>query len=307
MRKLNLPLLIGSILLGSLIFISLFNQWIITKDPYEITTFYEEEIKGEIIPHHSPYPPGDEYIWGSDILGRDLYSRIITGAEMTLKIALYTTLLKFFFSLPIAFLAGFKNKVCTWLIQINNGIFNGIPAMIFALFILKLSFIENVTIELSIFVFALVIAIGDWARVGKIIDEKIKDVLNMNFIEGEIAIGKSRFQIAYKNILPHIFPTLIIHFFLEMGQSILFIAKLGVFGAFVGAAQIYTGPMSNKQEMGISFDPEFFPEWGGMLFSSRYALSSGRPWVVLFTATAVFITILAFNMFGEGLKRKFEH
>lgn len=299
MKKLNLPLVIGSVILTLLLIIIIFDKFLVTMDPYEKNIIRDVELMVE----KAPFPPDDKYIIGSDIMGRDIYSRIITGTKLTLLIAFLSTLFKFVFSLPIAFLSGFKSKICSFIIRTSNSLFNGIPALLFAILILSLPFIGFMSLEANILIFAMVIGFIESSRVGKIIEGRVNDILNMNFIQGEIAVGKSNWQIAYRNVLPHITPSLIIHFCLEIGRSVLFIAKLGVFGVFIASGFMSTGNFGDKAMLGLSFDPEYFPEWGGMLSSARYAITTGQLFVIFYTVLAVFITILGFNLFGEGLKR----
>jgi len=269
-----------------------------TQMPWE--TYVED---GKLRYDRPPVAPSEKYWFGTDIMNRDIFSRVIAGTKITLKLALLTTLVKFGIALPFAFLAGFKSKTFSFIIGFFNKLFSGIPSLLIAIFVLRMDFINMLQLDASIFYFALIIGFIEWGRIANIFENRIKDILNMDFIQGDIAIGKSKWQIGYKNVLNHLLPTLIVFFFLEMSRTLIFIAQLGVFNIFVGA----TGISSSEQGFrNLSITPAYYPEWGSMIANSRYAIAASQPWLVLPAIGAFFITILGFNMLGEGLKREVE-
>jgi len=303
MKKVNYPLIIGISILLLLMLVVVFESKLIRMDPYLQNTGSAVEVDGKLTYEKAPYPPSEKYWFGSDIMGRDIYSRLITGVKITMKLAISITLVKFLISLPIAFFAGFNNKFFSYIINIFNRVFSGIPALLIAIFILKLNFVKMFDLNTSILCFAVVIGFIEWGRLAQIFESRIKDILGMNFIQGDISMGKSSWHIGYRNVLNHLLPTLIIYFFLEMSRSLIFIAQLGLFNIYVAPSRVSSMDMSM---MNLSIAPEYYPEWGSMLATARYAISMGKHWIVLSTVGALFITILGFNMLGEGLKREVE-
>ena len=128
--------------------------------------------------------------------------------------------------------------------------------------------------------------------------ERVRDILSKPFINAELAIGKGKLRIAFENVLPHLVPELVVLFFMEIAGALNMIMQLGVFGAFVGNLRYVASTEGGVITfLNISFEPE----WSSMLATSRNYITSA-PWMVLFPALAFFISILGFNLFGEGLR-----
>lgn len=302
MKRINYPLLIGFIIILSILIMAFFAEDISNKNPYSLNlghTVYED---GYPTYSNPPFPPSDLYPFGTDILGRDIFTRILYGAKVTLQLALTATIFRFILSIPIAFFAGFGNKQSSSLIKYFSNTFSAIPALIISIFILNLGFIKNLDLNHAIIAFAIVFTFVEWGRLGKILEDNVKSILNMNFIQGDIAIGKNKFQIAIQNVLPHLIPTIVVYFFIEMSRSLLLIAQLGIFGVYVGKNKIGTGPFSVVSELGLAIVPEYYPEWGGMLSTGRYAMLVRKPWIILYPTLAITVTLVGFNMLGEGIK-----
>jgi peptide/nickel transport system permease protein len=234
------------------------------------------------------------------INGRQYYrytlDNIIFGARLTLKLALLITLFKFLIALPMAFKAGFGGKISSTLIELFSTAFSSIPALLICIFIFM-------SIPSTIANFVVVVALVSWGRLSKSLKDSVQNILNSNFIEGEIAIGKSKILIAIQNVLPHLLPVIITYFFIEMSRSLIMIAELAVFRVVVvNSANIYSAP----QELGVAMKNRGFtfyePEWGIGLSSARNAFLQGKPYRVMYPALAFFISVLGFNLLGEGLK-----
>ncbi len=114
-----------------------------------------------------------------------------------------------------------------------------------------------------------------------------------------IAIGKNRRKIALENVVPHLAPELIVLFFMEIARALSMIMQLGIFSIYVGNLHVI-----KSTDLGniIYYDMSFEPEWASLLSSSRN-LVNAAPWAIMFPALAFFISVLAFNMFGEGLRK----
>ena len=127
--------------------------------------------------------------------------------------------------------------------------------------------------------------------------ERVDSINKQPFIRSEVAIGKSRAKIAIENVFPHLAPEMVVLFFMEIARALSTIMQLGIFSVFVGYLKII-----KDTEGSVSFyDVSFEPEWAGMLSTSKNFLSTA-PWAVIFPAIAFFISVLGFNLFGEGLR-----
>ncbi|MDA3845422.1 MAG: ABC transporter permease subunit [Vallitaleaceae bacterium] len=300
--KMNPPMIIGMIIVMILLVLCLFGDFIAPRDPYEPIT-KTEMVDGTQLLIKPPYPPDGVNLLGTDILGRDILSRIIVGAKLTMAIVMISVFVKIVLSLLFGVLAGKGTQFFKSLIMISSTIGSGIPALVLTLMILRLVFVKYYPIGQSLLVFGLVIGLVEWGRVGKIVENQVEQIYEMPFMIGDKAVGKSSIRIIFSSVIPHLTTTLLIHTCLEIGRSLLMIAKLGVFEVYVAAAAMDSGMFGNKGLLGISFEPEYYPEWGALLGNARYAITSQRLWVIISTVIVMSTTILGFNMLGEGLKR----
>jgi len=234
LRRRNYPLIFGLLIIISVILTIVFRDKIITQNPFTIFIGEFQNINGKLEFVKSPFAPNDKYIFGSDFIGRDIFSRIIYGAKTTLTLALIATIFKFMISIPMGISAGYGNKTTSNIVKYFSTAFSAIPALIVSIFILNIGPIKQLDLQPSIIAFAIVITFVEWGRLAKSIGTNTKDILTMNFIQGEIAIGKNKLQITTQNLFPHLTAPIIIHFFLEMGRSLMLIAQLGVFEVYAG-------------------------------------------------------------------------
>lgn len=298
-KRLNYPLIIGGLIVLGILIIVFKGEELTKIDPYAINLGKVEYMYGEIINEKPPIPPNEVNLLGTDILGRDLYSQIIYGARLTLTVGLFVTIFRFLIALPFAFLAGFGERVSSKLIDFFSVSFSAIPALIVSMMVLNFNVIKNMELKQSLVAFTIVLTFVGWGRLAKVLRDRVKDILNEKFIRGQIAIGKSSLMIALQNVLPHMTATIIIYMFLEMSRVLFLLAQLGVFGIYVGKNKIDPTMIA---DMKLSIFPSYEPEWGGLLGSTRYALTTGKLWLVIYPSLAFFITILGFNLLGEGMK-----
>ncbi|NBI06324.1 ABC transporter permease subunit [Senegalia massiliensis] len=296
LKKINLPLVIGIIILIFISIIAIFRIDIMNLDPFATNFALPHFEDGNLVIDNPPNPPDDINIWGTDILGRDVFSRIVYGARMTLQIGIYTAIARLIVGLILGLFAGFGSKIISKIIDIFKTTFSAIPALIIS-FIL-LSAIKP-TLEEVIFIYTFILTFVGWGRIGSILRDRINEILREDFIKGEIAIGKSKIQIAFGNVLPHLFATMVIHLFIETSRVLIILAELGVLGLLVGTITIDPFLI---QELNLDIIPAYYPEWGSMLATARYAIGAGKIWIVFYPALAIFISVLGFNLLGEGLK-----
>ncbi|MGO1819936.1 MAG: ABC transporter permease subunit, partial [Senegalia sp. (in: firmicutes)] len=296
LRKINLPLIIGIIIIIFISIIAIFRIDIMNLDPFATNFALPHFEDGNLVVDRPPNPPNDINIWGTDLLGRDVFSRVIYGARMTLQIGIYTALARILVGVIFGLLAGFGSKIVSKIINIFKTTFSAIPALIISFIFLK---VTRPPLEEALLVYTIVLTFVGWGRVGSIFRDRISEILREDFIKGEMAIGKSKFQIAIGNVLPHLLATIVIYLFIEVSRVLIILGELGVLGLLVGLNAVDPFLLS---ELKLSIEPAYFPEWGSMLGTSRYAISAGIPWIVLYPALALFISVLGFNLLGEGLK-----
>ncbi|WP_422487260.1 ABC transporter permease subunit [Gudongella sp. DL1XJH-153] len=298
MKKTNIPLILGSIILLLILFIMIFPDMFTDNSPYtiQIVRFIHED--GKLFVERSPFNPGSDFILGSDDLGRDILSYIIYGTRLTITLGLLIAIGQFLIAIPLALLGGFGNRLAKSVIQQFNIIFSAIPALLISIILLKLDFIADLDKQSSIIAFVLILTAVSWPKLGSLIMERVEAIIAQPFIKGEVAIGKRRAKIALENVVPHLAPELIILFFMEIARNLSMIMQLGIFAVFVGNLGIVDDQGSGFY---INTDISFEPEWASMLSTSRTLISTA-PWAVIFPALAFFISVLGFNLFGEGLR-----
>jgi len=296
MKKINLPLLIGSIILIFIFGMCLYPEHFTDADPYgrERTQYtYENGKSNLVIP---PIPPNDEYPLGTDHRGRDLKSLIIYGSKLTIFSALTVTIIRLIIALPLSIAAAYRVRLTNGFINFFNTMFSAFPLIIAVIVLSKIALFQDIfenTTYVNIFLLS---ALG-WSRLAHMLKAKIDEILMQDFIEGEVAIGKNKLEIAVQNILPHLIPSMIVLFCLETAMVLLSLSQLGVFGLiFSGGYESAIGEI----RVPIEFD------WSSMLSLSKYFYRGEYSYLAIYPAIAFALSIIGFNTFGEGLKIEFE-
>lgn len=297
-NPLNLPLVIGYILLVAILFLMLFPALFSDKSPYTIQHMRFQTVDGGLTAEKAPYKPSIDYPLGSDDLGRDIWSFIVYGTRTTILIGLLAALLQFAVAIPMALLGGMGHKGIKSFTHYINLFFSAIPALLLSVLVLQIDFFGGLPRIPSLLVFIFVLTMAGWPRLGTLLLERVESLNNQAFVLGEVAIGKKKINIALENIVPHLAPEAIVLFFMEVARNLSMMMQLGLFGVFIGNLRlIMDADRGNMTYYNISYEPE----WASMLSTSRTYLTMA-PWTVLFPAMAFFISVLGFNLFGEGLR-----
>lgn len=290
--KFNITLILGILMVSALIAFSIYPEYFTRSDPYGKERLDFIYIDGELNIFEPPLEPSEEYPWGTDIYGRDMKSLIFYGSKLTLTIALLITIGRFAISLPLAILAGYGNRAANWVIKQFSVIFSAFPLIIITMLLSRLLFMRDIFKETIPIVGFSLIFFG-WSRLANLLKNKVEEILSLDFIEGEIAIGKNKLEIALQNLIPHLIPSMVVLFFLEIAQALLILSQIGVFGLITS-----TGAVDAAGDYRIPFDVE----WVSLLTSPQWPLSIGRYWLVFYPAAAFSISIISFNLLGEGLR-----
>ncbi|MFT9497658.1 hypothetical protein [Anaerosolibacter sp.] len=303
MKKRNLSLMIGSCIFIVLVFTMLFPQLLTDINPYNAQTLrswtYEN---GKLNLEAPPYPPSKENPLGTDEMGRDILGFIIYGTKLTLTISILVVMGRFLLAVPLGVAAGFGSYTAKMMIEQCSIIFSALPALLIGVIVLKMNFFANLYKEQSIVAFILVLTVIDWAKLGKVIMERVQEILAKPFIKGEIAIGKSPLEISIENVIPHLTAELVILFFMEVARALTMMMQFGIFSVFVGNMGFIADTEGGQTTfMNISYEPE----WASMLGSARDYIRVA-PWTVLFPGLAFFVSILGFNLVGEGLRKELQ-
>ncbi|WP_197970049.1 ABC transporter permease [Mesobacillus harenae] len=217
--------------------------------------------------------PTQAHIMGTDDLGRDIFSRIIYGARVSLLVGMATVVISMVLGTMLGVVSGYFGKAVDMVIQRIMDAIMAIPPLILALFIAALlgPAIKNVIIALTI------VNIPHFARITRGEMLRIKE---MNYVEASRSAGASAFRIIFKHGLPNMMAPIIVIASLTFGQSIIAEASLSFLG-------IGTPPPN--------------PSWGLML-SGASSYMENAPWMVLFPGLILSAAVLAFNLLGDSLR-----
>lgn len=302
MKQKNIPLILGSLILIVLLLIVLFPEVITHKSPYTIAQLRFSTEEGKLNAEKAPFKPSKDYILGSDDLGRDIWSYIVYGTRLTLLLGLLIAFVQFMIAIPLALLGGSGHSTIKSITNQTNLIFSGIPALLICILILQIDFFVSLNKSQSIVAFVCVLSMVGWPKLGSLLTERVESINQQAFILGEIALGKKKLPIATQNIIPHLAPEIIVLFFMEVARNLSLIMQLGIFGVFIGNLKVI---MDSDRGQMTYYSISYEPEWASMLSTSRTYLTLA-PWTVIFPALAFFVTVLGFNLFGEGLRNQLQ-
>ena len=224
-------------------------------------------------PSEKLLPPSGEYWFGTDELGRDIFSRILYGTRISLLASLAAVGLAMLIGIPLGALAGYKGGWIDNVIMRICDIFLSFPSLLLAIVIAAFAgpSLKNALIA---------IAISWWPWYARIVRGQAISLKERQFVRASRAIGNTQGKIIFQHIVPNCMAPVIVQASLDFGSIILTLASLSFLGL---GAQAPT------------------PEWGLMINTSKtYFLNAW--WYSVFPGIAIFLAVLAFNLIGDGLR-----
>ncbi len=282
----NLPFVLGTLLVLGLLGIFVFGPALAPHSPY--TRQLIAIVDGTIA--SPPFKPGITYPWGSDFLGRDIKSLVLVGAQQTLTLAALVVVGRMAIGVLLGALAGWQRG--SWLDRTIQSVAEMVSA--FPTLLLAMILILALGIRQGVPPFVIALTFVGWGEVMQYVRSEVLAIKPKPFIESAVAIGVQTPRILVGHVLPNLIPALISIAALEMGAVLMLLGELGFIGIFIGG-----GIMTGED---MSFHYSDVPEWGAMLSNVR-AFVRAYPWMALYPAIAFFLAILAFNLFGEGVRR----
>lgn len=217
-------------------------------------------------------PPSSEFWFGTDTLGRDVFSRTITGARLDLPLAISGMLVSMVIGVPIGLMVGTKS---TWSERVMRALdmFQAFPFLVLAIVIVALTgnSLRNVV---------LAIATINVPRFIRLVRSEALALRETRFIEAARAIGASGSRILFRHMLPNVTGIIFVQASLAAAQSIVVIAALSF--------------------LGIGIRPPT-ASWGAMIQSGTQGISTGEWWVSFFPGMAVFLSVFCFNQIADLL------
>lgn len=252
------------ILLILIMLLAIFAMWIIPF-PDHVTTGND--------PGNSLQPPSADNFFGTDELGRDIFSRVIYGARISLEAAIVTVFFAVIIGSALGAIAGSKGGWIDEIIMRITDIFLSFPPLLLSISIAALMGPSLMNAKIAI-------VIAWWPWYTRLVRGQAISIKEKQFSRAAETIGTSQSKIIFRHIVPNCISPVIIQASMDMGAVILSLAGLSFLGL---GAQAPT------------------PEWGLMINTSRNYFMTA-PWYSLFPGIAIFLTVLSFNLIGDGIR-----
>jgi ABC-type dipeptide/oligopeptide/nickel transport system permease subunit len=218
-------------------------------------------------------PPSGDHWFGTDIIGRDVFTRVLYGARVSLKIGVLATIISLTIGLLLGSVAGFFGGILDTVVMRITDVFLAIPYVVLAVAIAAvLGKGENTVI--------LVLGATGWLGIARIVRSSFLGLNQMEYVEAARSLGYSRRRIMFRHMLPNALQPIIVYGTIAVGTVILAEAALSYLGV---------GPQ----------DPT--PAWGLMVKDGKSLLSTA-PHLLFFPGGAIFLTVLSFVFIGDGLR-----
>jgi peptide/nickel transport system permease protein len=259
MRR-NPVMMAGGVALALLVLVALLAPWLRTVDPLDLD------------PAIRLTPPGAAHWFGTDMYGRDSYSRVIYGSRISLIVGASVALFTSIIGLLLGLLSGYLRRLDGVIMRVMDGIM-ALPSLLLALSFVALAnaSVQNVIIALTI---------PQTPRVARLVRGMVLSLREEAYVEASVALGARLWRILLRHILPNAMAPLIVQASFTCAGAILIEAGLSFLG--VGT-------------------PPDIPSWGNIMAESR-AYVGVAFWLITFPGLFLAVTVLAINLLGDGLR-----
>jgi len=261
----NLPALIAFIMLAVLVLTALIGPLVVSYDPLAVNL------------DSSRQPPGRTHLLGTDNIGRDILSRVVHGARISLSVGIAASLFSLCIGTAFGLVAGYFGGRTDLVLSQVFDIFLAFPSLILAIGI-------SAIMPPGLFSAMLAIALVSWAGFARLVRGMTLSLKEQTYVEASRAIGATTGRVLFRHILPNALPLLLVAGSLRVGGFILLEAALSF--------------------LGLGVQPPT-PTWGSMISLNRMYINSA-PWMVIFPGLAISITVVSFNILGDFLRDKLD-
>ena len=259
----NKQIVFGAVIVVFMFCVAIFAPVLVTHDPYQLNLSPDEKLQS----------PSRQNWFGTDDLGRDLYSRMVYGARISLSVGFIAVAIMLFIGVTLGALAGYYGG---W---VDNVIMRLVEIMMcfpgFYLILMILAFLGQ-----SIIYVMIVIGFTSWMGLTRLVRAEFLSLREREFVVAAKALGVPDLRIAFKHILPNALAPVFVSATLRIGGAILI-------------------------ESGLSFlgfgTPIPIPSWGNIISTGRFYIDSAW-WLTVFPGLAILITVLSFYLVGDGLR-----
>jgi peptide/nickel transport system permease protein len=251
---------IGLVLLGLMILVAVLAPWLGNVDPTALA------------PAKRTREPNAEFWFGSDAYGRDIYSRVLFGARISLLVGFSVAVLASLLGLVIGLISGYLRGLDGILMRVMDGVMSVPPILLaVALMALTRASVENVIMAITI---------AEFPRVARLVRGVVLSLREQPFVDAAITAGTSTPRIIWAHILPNTVAPLSVQATYICGSAMIVESIL----SFIGAGT-----------------PPIIPSWGNIMADGR-TLWQVKPYIILFPAIFLSVTVLAVNLLGDGLR-----
>jgi peptide/nickel transport system permease protein len=262
----NKTALFGAAVIAVVVTAAVLAPWITPYDPHE--QFFDGlTLQG------APLPPNERFWLGTDLLGRDAYTRLVYGARTSLIIGIVANAVAVLIGTLFGTVAGYAGGWVGAAMMRFTDLMMAFPALLLAIALAAI-------LKPSLWIVALVIALVNWVQTARVIYTQTRALVEREFIEAARALGAAWPRILLVHVLPHLVPHILVWGTLGIAVTVLLEATLSF--------------------LGIGVQPPT-PSWGGIIFENQsYFLTA--PWLVFFPGVSILLLALAFNLVGDGLR-----
>ena len=216
--------------------------------------------------------PSAAHWFGTDDLGRDLFTRVLYGARVSLMIGVLAAALTVALGAGIGIVAGWAGG---WI----DALLMRIADAVLAVPRLPLLMLASVIFRPGVMLLILLVAIVSWVETARIVRAEVRSLVTRGFVEAARAVGSGALDSMWRHILPNVIPTLAVATTLAVGRSILLESAMSFFG--------------------VGVEPPT-ASWGNMLYQAQATMAT-EPWLALFPGAAILLSVLTVNALGERL------
>ncbi|MFG1703253.1 ABC transporter permease [Nonomuraea sp. M3C6] len=280
--------LAGGIFVVLLVLVAIFSSPIIAAFGHPPLEFHQDQIdQSTLLPKGAFGGVSGEYLLGVEpVNGRDIFSRIVAGAGISLLIGFLATILSVVIGATLGVIAGYFGGWVDQVIGRLMDVFLAFPLLVFAIALAGVIPDKGFGLEgngLRIAMLIFIIGFFSWPSIGRIVRGQTLSLREREFVDAARSLGARNGYILFREVMPNLLAPILVYATLLIPTNILFEAALSF--------------------LGVGINPPT-PTWGGML--SEAVRFYTLPHFVLFPGLAIFVTVLAFNLFGDGLRDAFD-
>lgn len=262
----------GLVVVTIIVLIAIFADVIQRYDPTK--SLYVRGPNAPSLSNQNYQPPSAEHWFGTDKSDRDLWSRMVHGARISLLVGVVVQVIVLLVGVPLGLLAGYLGGWLDTVIMRITDIFYGFPSLLLALLLLS-------AFGGQIFWVFIAIAVGTWPTMARLVRGQVLSLREKEFVEAARALGVKKGRIMFRHIFPNTLGPLIVAVSFGVPEAILTESFLGYIGVSV---------------------PPPATSWGQLVNDGFQAFQSNPPTILLFPALAIAITVMSLNFIGDGLR-----